>query len=287
MKLYLEKIDYDYEDLDPVMSKDTLKYHRDNLAASYVDRFNEGKGDTDFNKAGAFLHNIFFPQFRPSNSSNKPYGKALDVILGKYKSFDSFKEEFQKVAMKIQGSGWVYMNSSGEIKTIKNHAIRNDIVLLVDWWEHAWALDYQSDKRKYLKNIWKIIDWSVINDRLNISVKASRKNNLLEILKIAEDEMSMPKRTPKEFRRWLREKCYAHKLDSRMALGSRCRLSNYFFNQETDENRLRIYNQWKNSKRTSDGRVADDHKETPESNEGSIEIAQELPRQMSLFEEDV
>jgi Fe-Mn family superoxide dismutase len=35
----------------------------------------------------------------------------------------------------------------------------------VDWWEHAWALDYQSDKKRYLENIWKIINWTVINTR--------------------------------------------------------------------------------------------------------------------------
>ena len=69
--------------------------------------------------------------------------------------------------MGIQGSGWVYLSRSGDVKTIKNHAIRQDIVLLIDWWEHAWALDYQADKSKYLKNIWRAIDWSVINDRLN------------------------------------------------------------------------------------------------------------------------
>ena len=68
--------------------------------------------------------------------------------------------------MSIQGSGWVYVNSKGDIKTIKNHAIKKDIILLIDWWEHAWALDYQKDKKKYLKNIWKIIDWDHVNSLL-------------------------------------------------------------------------------------------------------------------------
>ena len=53
-----------------------------------------------------------------------------------------------------------------EIKTIVNHEIKNDIALLVDWWEHAWVLDYQHDKGKYLDNIWRIIDWEVVNARL-------------------------------------------------------------------------------------------------------------------------
>lgn len=177
-KLHLEKINYGKKDLNPVMSEETLKYHRDNLAAGYVKRFNQGKGDLKFNEAGAFLHNIFFPQLCPPSGSNKPSGACLSLIEKKHKSFKDFKEEFLKKAMSIQGSGWVYLSRSGDIKTIKNHQIKNDIILLIDWWEHAWALDYQSDKKKYLENIWKIIDWSVINDRLNL-----KKESRIEYIK--------------------------------------------------------------------------------------------------------
>ena len=52
------------------------------------------------------------------------------------------------------------------IKTIPNHQVRTDICVLVDWWEHVWATDYQWDKERYLDNIWKIIDWDVCNERL-------------------------------------------------------------------------------------------------------------------------
>ena len=41
-----------------------------------------------------------------------------------------------------------------------------DIILLVDWWEHAWALDYQSEKKEYLENQWKIMNWNVIGSRV-------------------------------------------------------------------------------------------------------------------------
>jgi Fe-Mn family superoxide dismutase len=68
--------------------------------------------------------------------------------------------------MGIQGSGWVYLAQDGKIKTITNHAIKNDIVLLIDWWEHSFQFDYGSDKAKYLNNQWKIIDWDYVNTRL-------------------------------------------------------------------------------------------------------------------------
>jgi Fe-Mn family superoxide dismutase len=165
-KLEQEKLDYSRDDLSPVMSESTMNYHYGKLYKTYVDRYNKGEGDPEFNKAGAYLHSIFFPQFKAPESSNKPQGPSLDFILKHYTDFDDLKDQFEKEAMSIQGSGWVYLSKSGQIKTIKNHQIKNDIVLLIDWWEHAWALDYQADKAKYLKNIWQIIDWTVIDKRL-------------------------------------------------------------------------------------------------------------------------
>jgi Fe-Mn family superoxide dismutase len=165
-KLVQLSLPYSRTDLEPVMSKETIDYHFASLYKAYVDRYNKGEGDRDFNEAGAFLHNIYFNQFQSPSSSNKPNGFILELIEDKFKSFEAFKEEFLKIAMGIQGSGWVYLARNGSIKTIVNHQIKEDIVLLVDWWEHAWALDYQADKQKYLENQWKIIDWGKINSVL-------------------------------------------------------------------------------------------------------------------------
>jgi Fe-Mn family superoxide dismutase len=68
--------------------------------------------------------------------------------------------------MSVQGSGWIYLSRSGDIKIIKNHSKRTDIALLIDWWEHAWFDDYGTNKSKYLNNIWRIINWNAVNSRL-------------------------------------------------------------------------------------------------------------------------
>jgi len=159
-------LSYDRDDLAPSVSEDTMNYHYGHLYKTYVDRYNKREGDPDFNEAGAFLHDIYFTQFRPPKGSNQPAGKSKDFIEEHYKSFDKFKDEFKLNAMKIQGSGWAYLAKNGDIKTIKNHEIKQDIVLLIDWWEHSWSLDYKWDKESYLNNQWKIIDWDVINQRL-------------------------------------------------------------------------------------------------------------------------
>jgi Fe-Mn family superoxide dismutase len=157
---------YGRNDLEPVKSKETIDYHYGTLYKGYVDRYNAGEGDADFNEAGAFLHNIYFTQLMSPKGSNTPKGASAVLIEKKYGSFSDFQSEVTKVAMGIQGSGWVYMARDGSIKTIKNHAVKKDIALLIDWWEHAWALDYQANKAKYLKNIWRIINWDVIDQRL-------------------------------------------------------------------------------------------------------------------------
>jgi Fe-Mn family superoxide dismutase len=166
VKLETTPLPYGHKDLEPVMSSATIDYHYEHLARGYAKRYNAGEGNADFNRAGSFLHNKFFPQLRAPRGANRPRGAVLELIESNFRTYDDFREEFKTAAMKIQGSGWVYLSTGGVIKTIANHAVRTDICVLVDWWEHAWALDYQSDKEKYLDNIWKIVNWDVCNERL-------------------------------------------------------------------------------------------------------------------------
>ena len=165
-KLETMPLPYGPKDLEPVISKATLDYHYEHLAKDYARRYNSGEGNPDFNRAGSYLHNKFFPQLRAPKSQNRPRGAAWELIESKFRTWEDFQEQFSEKAMKIQGSGWVYLSTGGDIKTIANHAVRTDICMIVDWWEHSWALDYQSDKAAYLRGLWRCIDWEVCNQRL-------------------------------------------------------------------------------------------------------------------------
>jgi Fe-Mn family superoxide dismutase len=165
-KLEILDLPYGKKDLSPSVSKDTIDYHYEELAKAYAKRYNAGEGDRDFNAAGVYLHNILFQQYQKHQQDNEPNEAVLEFIKKHFKSFDDFKKKFAEEAMKIQGSGWIYLAKNGTIKTIRNHEIKADIVLLVDWWEHAWALDYQSDKKDYLENQWKIINWTEVENKL-------------------------------------------------------------------------------------------------------------------------
>lgn len=166
-KLFHLPLPYKRTDLAPVKSKETMDYHYGTLYKGYVDRYNNNEGDADFNQAGAFLHNIYFGQLQAPQGANRPYDASLAFVEQHYETYDNFQDQVESTAMKIQGSGWVYLAKDGRIRTIQNHEVRKDIVLLIDWWEHAFALDYQADKQKYLQNIWKIINWRYINDKIS------------------------------------------------------------------------------------------------------------------------
>jgi Fe-Mn family superoxide dismutase len=168
-QLILEKLPYKTSDLAPVLSKDNVEYHYNILSAGYVRRYNEREGDPNFNYGGAMLHNVFWQQLQSPKGSNKPIGAIKELIEQKYKSFDAFLDAVIIKSMSIQGSGWVYLSKSGEIKTTPNQSYKTDIMMPIDMWEHSF-MDYvpaKDAKKKYITAIMRIINWSVINDRLN------------------------------------------------------------------------------------------------------------------------
>lgn len=152
-------------DLSPVLSKKTIELHYNKLANGYADRYNKNIGDKSFNYSGAFLHNMLFTQYRKPKNNNKPNGPMKGFIEKHFSDWDNFKSKSEELMMTLQGSGWLYLSTSGKLKLIHNHETVDDILLLVDLWEHAYINDYGSDKKSYLKEQWKIINWNVINTR--------------------------------------------------------------------------------------------------------------------------
>ena len=163
--LSLYELPYNMNSLEPIMSKEVVEFHYSVLSKGYVDRYNKGEGDSRFNKAGALLHNLFWPQLFSPKLANKPKkGELLDLINKKYDSFTNFKEKFVDIALKFQGSGWVYLSKDGNIKTLVNQTWATDILMPIDLFEHSY--EPFTLRKDYMKTIWQIIDWEVIEKRL-------------------------------------------------------------------------------------------------------------------------
>ena len=85
-KLETTPLPYGEKDLDPVLSKNNIIYHYEHLAKGYAKRYNAGEGNANFNRAGSFLHNKFFPQLRAPKGANRPKGAVLELIETNFKT---------------------------------------------------------------------------------------------------------------------------------------------------------------------------------------------------------
>lgn len=164
-EVYKVKLPVPEKELAPVFSKETIDLHYGTLYSNYVKKSLAGEGE--FQTAGAKLHTLYFEQLQAPKTSNTPTGAIQILIDEKFGSYENFKDSFAEAALDIHGSGWAYLDKKGVIKTIPNHKIISDVAVIVDMWEHAYILDYGSDKKKYLKDIWKIINWQIVNARIN------------------------------------------------------------------------------------------------------------------------
>ena len=159
-----EALRVNISDLTPVLSEESVDFHYNALYRNYITASADDPSN-DFAIAGAELHKLFFEQFKTPSTGHSPSGASKALFLAEFRGFLQFKQEFTVAALGIQGSGWCYLSTNGTIQTIPNHELRDDILFIIDMWEHSWVLDY-TDKEEYLHNMWKIIDWEVINNRI-------------------------------------------------------------------------------------------------------------------------
>lgn len=186
------QLPYAINALEPYMSQETLEYHYGKHHKTYVDNVNKMIVGTPFenmpleeiviksdgplfnNAAQAWNHNIFFLTFSP-DAKTKPEGALLDAINRDFGSFDAFKEQFDKAAVGLFGSGWVWLaeNKNGHLEIVSESNAGNPLrkgmktLMGVDVWEHSYYIDTRNSRPEYLKNFWNILDWKVVEERYN------------------------------------------------------------------------------------------------------------------------
>ena len=203
MTFELNKLPYEFNALEPVMSSGLLELHYAKHHQAYTDNFNiaitdnklEGKtiskifeNISQYSKAvenhggGYFNHQFFWESLTATGSDdNRISERMLKIIEKNFGSFDKFETEFVNSAMTLFGSGWVWLveNSDGglEIQQSFNQESpemdfmveRNGeakAILNLDVWEHAYYPDYRNVRADFVKNIWQIINWKKVEERL-------------------------------------------------------------------------------------------------------------------------
>lgn len=192
-KFELISLPYSPNALEPVISAETIAFHHGKHLQTYVNNLNAllpGSGFEEmtleeivskseggiFNNAGQILnHNLYFTQFRSPRENNQPNGRIGEAIVGKFGSFDAFREEFQKKGATLFGSGWVWLSSDSDGKLVitqepnAGNPLTKGLtpLLTFDVWEHAYYLDYQNRRPDYQAALWQLIDWDEVNRHLS------------------------------------------------------------------------------------------------------------------------
>lgn len=190
MAFKLPELPYKKNALEPYISEKTIEFHYGKHHKTYVDKVNDLIQGTEFenssleeiikkadggifnNGAQVWNHSFYFNQFNPEGK-HEPQGELNEAINNNFDSFDKFKEEFSQAAVTIFGSGWAWLvkdkNSNLKIVQASNavNPLRDGLkpLLTCDVWEHAYYLDKQNARPKYVEDFWKIVDWEIISDR--------------------------------------------------------------------------------------------------------------------------
>lgn len=190
MKFELVSLPYATDALAPVIGKATIEFHHGKHLLAYVNNLNNLIPGTKFenadletivkesdgaifNNAGQVLnHNLYFTQFSPKGGG-KPSGALAKAIDDQWGSFEEFQKEFVNGGVTQFGSGWVWLakDKDGKLFITKESNAGNPVtkgltpILGFDVWEHSYYLDYQNRRADHLAELWKIVDWSVVEKR--------------------------------------------------------------------------------------------------------------------------
>lgn len=117
--------------------------------------------------AGAvYNHELFFDGIQ-SVMDTPPLNKLTGVLIGVYGSMSAFKRLLLEAAESLPGAGWVWLvaeRNGGPHIVITDNNETVDLRLVqplftADLWEHAYFLDDQFNKEKYLDDWFSFIDW--------------------------------------------------------------------------------------------------------------------------------
>jgi Fe-Mn family superoxide dismutase len=190
MKFELPALPYASDALAPIISKQTIDFHYGKHLQTYINNLNslventpyadvtlesivKTSGGGIFNNAGQVLnHTLYFLAFTP-HGGGKPNGKLADAIAAQWGTFEEFQKDFTAQGVALFGSGWVWLSADKDHKLVitKESNAGNPVtkgykpLLCFDVWEHAYYLDYQNRRADHLSELWKIIDWDVIENR--------------------------------------------------------------------------------------------------------------------------
>lgn len=204
----LPTINYSYKDLEPHIDTETMELHHTKHHVGYITNLNNEIASTGIfentslqeilrqgssskkindNAGGHYNHSMFW-MMMSQNSRKDDIGKHLNEnITHSFGSFDNMVETFNNEAVKVFGSGWVWLmmkkDGSLTIESTPNQdspIMNEDVVpfLGLDVWEHAYYLKYRNLRKNYIMEWWNVVNWKNVD---SLYEKYARNGNVVEV----------------------------------------------------------------------------------------------------------
>ena len=198
----LPPLPYNMDELEPVLSKETLEFHYGKHHAGYIKNLNdalqkeseaEAKRNLSgqiiideavkFNGGGHINHSLYWENLQPiakggGTIKDGPLKAAIDLT---FQSVDKMKEKLTGMSAGLKGSGWGWLGFCTNTKSlclittdVHDLLLAKGIVplLCIDVWEHAYYLQYKNLRADYIKALWSIVNWSVVEERYKKAISA-------------------------------------------------------------------------------------------------------------------
>ncbi len=183
------------------ISDKTLTIHHDKLYAGYVSKKNEieskleplmkGGDATSANQSyselralkqgetfavnGVYLHEWYFDVL---GGDGMPNGALAGALTNKFGTLENFMSYFSACGMAARG--WVVLCYDLHDKDLKVYCCDSHNqggvwgclpIIVMDVYEHAYFIDYGSDRKTYIQDFWKNLNWSKINELYQAAIK--------------------------------------------------------------------------------------------------------------------
>jgi superoxide dismutase, Fe-Mn family len=195
MAFTVPELPYPYDALEPHISEEIMRIHRDKHHQAYVDKANAALAGTEWealspeeilgslddlpadlratvrdNVGGHYNHSLFWRGMKP-DGGGQPGGKLLAAIKDAFGNFKVFKDTLRAAAMSQFGSGWAWLVDDGTrvfIVTTSNQEspVSDGLTPLlgIDVWEHAYYLQYENRRADYVEAWLNVVDWETAEE---------------------------------------------------------------------------------------------------------------------------
>jgi len=186
MERTLAPLPYAKDALEPHISARTVDVHYEKHHKGYLAKLQQAIGGKPlaklslediicspgdqhvFNLAAQVWNHTFYWNSLAPGGPSQPGGALAAAIRRSFGDVDVLRRELAHAANGEFGSGWAWLtkDAEGGLHVFNSDDAQNPVrsgltpLLTIDVWEHAYYLDYQSEREKYVKAVVdELLDW--------------------------------------------------------------------------------------------------------------------------------